>query len=233
VGELAVAKGVVSFLAAVLSGLFCLPTLLYGGWLLKLWIAIQLQRCVYLEYSYLTVGLIFMALAVVSLLCALYAARRRGYWSALFIVPVIAGVWTMATIPNIVPYDRSTSSHLRAVMTDLETFSAEHGNFPDRETALPAGALNEPGPYYQQGRRLPFRTVLIPKATGPFLNSAGADPGVVFYAVSANQQEAWLTGTELRFPRPICGYAQFVDFLSADGDTRVLHLLAKQAPPSK
>ncbi len=220
-------------MAAILSGLFCLPTLLYGGWLLKLWIAIQLQRCVYLEYSYLTVGLIFMALGVVSLLCALYAARRRGYWSALFAVPVIAGLWTMATVPNMIPYDTSTSGHIRAVMTNSETFRSEHGRFPDRETALPAAVLNEPSPYYQQGRRLPFRTVWISNATGPFLNSAGADPGVVFYAVSADQQDVWLTGTELGFPHSVGGYVQFVTFLSADGDTRVLHLRAGQTSTSK
>jgi len=207
--------------------------LLYGGWLLKLWIAIQLQRCAYLGYSYLTVGMIFMALGVVSLLCALYAARRRGYWSALFAVPVIAGLWTMAAIPNMVPYDTKSASHIQNMARELESFSLQYGRFPDRETALPAGVLNEPSPYYQQGRQLPFRTVLIPNAAGPFLNSPGPYPGVIFYAVSANQQDVWLTGTELRFPRTTGNYVQFLDFLSADGDTRVLHLHAAQTPASK
>jgi hypothetical protein len=230
-GELEVGKGVVSFLCAILSGLFCLPMLIYGGWLLKLWITIQIQRCVYLEYSYLTTGIAFVSLGVVALLCALYATRRRGYWSALFALPVVAGLWTMAVIPNIVPYDRSTLSHIRRVMRELEAFNSEHGGFPDRETALPDSLLKEPGPYYQHGRQLPFRTVLLPKATGPFLDNPGADPGVIFYAVSADRQEVWLTGTELRFPHPIGGHVQFVGFLSADGDTRVLHLHAGHTPP--
>jgi hypothetical protein len=203
--------------------------LVYGGWLLKLWITIQVQRCVYLEYSYLTVGMVFMSLGVVSVLCVLYAARRRGYWSALFAVPVIAGLWTMAVIPNIVPYDTRSANYIQTVMRELDAFSAEHGGFPDRETALPAYFLNEPSPYSQNGRQLPFRTVLLPNATGPFLDNPGADPGVIFYAVSADRQEAWLTRTELRFPHPIGGYVQFAGFFYTNGG-RVLHLQAGHPP---
>jgi hypothetical protein len=199
--------------------------LIFGGWLLKLWITIQLERCVYLEYSYLTVGVAFVSLGVLALLCALYATRRRGYWSALFAFPVVAGLWTMVVVPNIVPYDRGTSSHIQIVMRELEAFSSENGGFPDRETALPDVLLKESSPYYQNGRQLPFRTVLLPNATGPFLDNPGADPGVIFYAVSSDRQEVWLSGAELRFPRPIGGYAQFA-FLSAEGDTRVVHLHA-------
>ena len=61
--------------------------LIFGGWLLKLWITIQLQRCVYLECSYLTVGVVFVSLGVLALLCALYATRRPGYWSVLLLFP--------------------------------------------------------------------------------------------------------------------------------------------------
>jgi len=228
-----VARGVVSFLAAILSGLFCLPMLLYGGWLLKLWITIQFQRCVYLQYSYLTIGIAFVAFGVVALLCVFYAARKQGKWSALYVVPVIAGLWTMAAVPNMVPYDKKSAHHIQNMAHELELFNSEHSRFPDRETALPADVLNEPSPYYQNGRQLPFRTVLVPNATGPFVSNPGSDPGVIFYAVSADQQEVWLTATELRFPRPIGGYVQFVSYLSADGDSRVLHLHAGQTPVSK
>jgi hypothetical protein len=207
--------------------------LVYGGWLLKLWIAIQLRHCVYLEYSYLKIGIAFVSLGLVSLLCALYAARRRGHWSALFAFPVLAGLWTMVVVSSIIPNDRQSAYHIQNMARELESFSAEHGRFPDRETALPAGVLNESSPYYQQGRQLPFRTVLIPNATAPFLDNPGADPGVIFYAVSADQQDVWLTGTELRFPRPIGGHVQFLSYLSIDGDTRVIHLHSGQTPASK
>ncbi len=205
--------------------------LLYGGWLLKLWITIQLQQSVYLGYSYLTVGAVFMSLGVVSLLCALYAARRRGYWSALFAVPVIAGLWTMAAVPNMVPYDTKSAYHIQNMVRELQTHSSEHGRFPDRETALPADSPRELSPYYQRGRQLPFRIVWVPNAVGPFLNGPGPYPGVIFFAVSADQQDVWLTGTELRFPRTTGNNVKFLDFLSTEGDRRVLHLHA--APVSK
>lgn len=194
------ARGIVSFVCAILSGLFCLPMFLYGGWLLKLWITIQLQRCVYLKYSYLTVGIAFVSLGIVALLCALYATRRRGYWSALFAFPVIAGLWTMVVMPNIVPNDAKSAYHIQNMASKLKTFSSEHGLFPDRENALPAKDSKELSPYYQRGRQLPFRIVWVPNSTGPFLNSPGPYPGVIFYAVSANQREVWLTGTESAFP---------------------------------
>ena len=207
--------------------------LIFGGWLLTLWITIQIRRSVYLEYSYLTIGMAFVAMGVVSLLCVLYAVRRRGNWGALYVVPVMAGLWTMVAIPNLAPYDTKSPHHIGNVADELESFSKQHGRFPDNETALSADVLKEPGPYYQNGRQLPFRTVLVPRATGPFLDSPGTDPGVIFYAVSADQQEAWLTGTELRFPRLSVGQAQFIGFLSLDGDTRVRHLHAGQMPVVK
>jgi hypothetical protein len=211
----------------ILSSLCCLPMFIFGGWLLILWVAIQIRRSVYLEYSYLTVGIAFLSLGVVALFCVVYAAKKRGGWGGLYVVPVIAGLWSMVVIPNIVPYDVKSLHHIRNLTDELDSFSKQHGRFPDHETALPAEVLKEPSPYYQNGRQLPFRTVLVPNATGPFLDSPGADPGVIFYAVSADQQEVWLTGTEIRFPhRPVGGHAQFIRFLSLDGDTRVRHLHA-------
>ena len=77
----------------------------------------------------------------------------------------------MVVVPNIVPYDSGNSSHIHIVMRELEAFSSENGGFPDRETALPDVLLKEPSPYYLNGRQLPVRTVLLPNATGPFLDN--------------------------------------------------------------
>lgn len=125
--------------------------LIYGGWLLSLWVTIQITRRVYFGYPYLKVGIAFWSLAVVALLCIIYADRKRGFWSALFIVPVITGFWTMAVIPNIAPFDTKSPSHVRDVATELEAFSQQHGRFPDDETALPAEVLQQASPYYQDG----------------------------------------------------------------------------------
>lgn len=68
----------------------------------------------------------------------------------------------------------------------------------------------------------------------PVVDNPGTAPGVIFYAVSADRQDVWLTATELRFPHPIgIGYVRFVRFISADADSRVLHLHAGQMPVSK
>jgi hypothetical protein len=198
---------------------------IFGGFLLTVWITIQIRNTVYMEYPYLRAGIGFLSLGVIALLCIVYAARRRGAWSALFIFPVLAGLWTMVVIPDIIPYDSKSSAHIRNLANELDLFREKTGRFPDRETAFPATVLQEPSPYYQKGRQLPFRTVIVPNATGPFLDSTGAEPGVIFYAISADQQEAWLTGTEIKFPhRPGSGQVQFIPFLSADSDMRVLHL---------
>jgi hypothetical protein len=209
--------------------------LIFGGWLLTLWIAIQVRRSVYLEYPYLKVGVVFWSLALVAVLCLGYAERRRGFWSALFIVPVITGFWTMAAIPNLIPYDTKSSAHIRDIADALNSFEKQNGRFPLGETALPSGILEDPSPYYQNHRQLAFRNKVIPNATGPFISNPGSEPGVVFFAVSADQQEVWLTGTESRFPHPLSGVGEvhFIRFLSADTDTRVLHLDAGQTPASR
>jgi hypothetical protein len=206
---------------------------MFGGWLLTLWVTIQVRRCVYLEYPYLKVGIVFLSLGAVALLCLLYAAKKRGGWGALYVVPLVAGLWTMVVVPDIVPYDTEGRHHVRKMADTLDSFSKREGHFPDRETALPAAVLREPSPYYQTGRQLPFRTVLVPNATGPVLDNPGADPGVIFYAVSADLRKVWLTGTELSFPHPIGDYVRFIRLLSGERDMRVLHLRAAQMPASQ
>jgi len=206
--------------------------LIFGGWLLAIWITIQIRHCVYLEYPYLKVRIVFLSIGVVALLCVRYAAKKRGGWGVLYVVPVIIGLWTLVVVPDIVPHGMQSQRHIRNMKSELESFSKQYGHFPDHETALPVEVSEDPSPYYQNGRQLPFRTVLVPNAAGPFLNNPGADPGVIFYAVSVDQQEVWLTGTELRFMR--CGgRVQFIRFLSWDGDGRVLHLHAGQPPVPK
>jgi hypothetical protein len=200
---------------------------IFGGWLLTVWITIQVRNTVYLEYPYLRAGVGFFTLGVIALLCIAYATRWRRAWSALFVFPVLAGLWTMVAVPDIIPYDLKSSAHIHNLVNELELFRKQTGRFPDRESALSAAVLQEPSSYYQKGRQLPFRTVVVPNATGPFLDNPGAEPGVIFCAVSTDQQEAWLTGTEIRFPhRPGSPLVQFIPFLSADSDMRVLHLHA-------
>jgi hypothetical protein len=198
--------------------------LIFGGWLLTLRITILIRHCVYLEYPYLATGVAFVLIGIISLLCVLYGARSRGYWGILFLVPVVIGLWTMIVIPNIFPFDLEGSAHLSHVAGALDFFSKLHSRYPGDETELEqvlAALPKEPSLYRKNGQELPFRIVLIANATGPFLESPGSDPGIMFYAVSPDRQEAWLTATELR--HPVGNQVRFSDFFSVDGDHRVFH----------
>lgn len=208
----------------MISGLFCLPMFIYGGWLLTLWITIQIQRCLYLEYPYLTTGIVFVFLGILALLGILYAARRRGYWRALLFLPVVTGLWAMIVIPNILPFDTEASAHLSHFVGALDLFSKLHNRYPGDETELQQAFPSMPkerSSYRKSGEDLPFRIVLVANAAGPFLGSPGKDPGVMFYALTADGQEAWLTATELSYP--VGNHIRFVDFFSMDGDHRVFH----------
>jgi hypothetical protein len=221
-------SAIVSVIASVLCGIFSVPPLLFGGWLVLLWIVTKLYSCVYLDYPYLLVGTAFMTLGTLALLCAKYGAFRRRFWRLLLIFPVFAGLWTLVVVPNIVPYDSWTLSYVFDVRRELEALE-QGGRFPDDGSRLIAAAQRLRSPYYRDGRQLPYRVVTIANSSGPFLTSPGNDPGVIYYAVSPDHQQAWLTATELRFPNSIGGHVQFVPFLSSDDDPRVLRMRTQQA----
>ncbi len=208
---------------------------IFGGWLLALWITIQLRHCVYLEYPYLATGTGFVFFGVAALFCVLYGARRRGYWRMLLLVPVVTGLWAMVVIPNVLPFDLEGSGHLSHVVNALEFFSRLHNRYPGDEAEVKQAFTSLPKErslYRKNGQELPFRLVLVANATGPFLGDPGNDPGVMFYSVSPDRQEAWLTATELDSSHPIGNHVRFADFFSIDGDPRVFHRrVSQQQPP--
>jgi hypothetical protein len=204
---------------------------IFGGWLLSLWATIQLRHCMYLEYPYLGTGIVFVFFGVVALFCVLFVARRRGYWRTLFLVPVVTGLWAMIIIPNVLPLDLEGSGHLSHVVSALDFFSKLHNRYPGDEAELRQAFTSLPRErslYRKNGQEVPFRLVLIANAAGPFLGDPGKDPGVMFYAVSLDRQEAWLTATELSSSHPVGNHVRFVDFFSMDGDPRVFHRRVSQ-----
>jgi hypothetical protein len=220
-----------SLACAMASGLFCLPTLLYGGCLLALWVTIQIRHCVYLEYPYLAGGVAFGSLGVVALLCVVWGTRKRGYWRALLLVPVVIGLWAMMVIPNVFPSDFKSASHVLDIAQELDSFGDEHGYFPIDEAKLKQGvpASTVSGPYRKDGQQLAFRVAFAANAAGPILH-AGEEPGVTFYALSGDHKDVWLTATELGSKLPVGGHARLIDFLSVSGLHKVVHLHVGQRP---
>jgi hypothetical protein len=108
----------------------------------------------------------------------------------------------------------------------LDFFSKLYNRYPGDDAELKQAFTSLPterSPYRKNGRELPFRIVLIANASGPFLEGPGSDPGVTFYAVSPDRQDAWLTATELGSANPIGDHVRFVDFFSFEADPRVHH----------
>jgi hypothetical protein len=216
----------------MISTLFCLPMFLYGGWMLSLWIMIQVRRCVYLEYPYLPIGVASVVLCSVALLCVLQGAKRRGYWRLLFMVPVVMGLWAMIVIPNIAPFDAKSATHVFEVANQLDSFGKARGRFPQDENELerwvPAAAASSP--YGKDGRELSFRVVLIANASGPQMGGLGNDPGVTLYGLSSDRRDVWLSQTELEPQHPVGNHVRLVEFLSLDGFHKAIHLRVGQVP---
>lgn len=210
-------------LAYIFFTFFALPPIYFGGWLLLLWLRILFRPGIYLQYPYLGVGIAFLCLGLVEVLCIIQGMRRGGRWKLLLAVPVVLGLATMVNVPDVAREDREGSRHIGTLINELDSFARQHGRFPATVPELtkfgPAAA--SPSPYRKNGQPLRHRVVLLADATGPYSGSIGDEPGVAFYAVTHDCKEAWLTETELS--RPVAGKVQFVQLLTESGYVTSFH----------
>jgi hypothetical protein len=230
VGELAVAQLAISYIGFAFFGALALPALIFGGWLIKLWLTIHLFKCVFLDYPYLPIGIAFLVIGLLEIICARYGVKRQRYWRLLLILPVVTGLCTLVTIPNLVPLDQWTLSHAFNVKRELYLLGEQERRFPDDGKVLQDSAERLSSPYYRDGQQLPYRVVTFTNATGPFLSDPGPDPGVIFYAVSADHRQAWLTATDLRFPNSVGGHVRFAEPLSDGENPRVIAVSVSKEP---
>jgi hypothetical protein len=213
----------VRILLTLFFGLFSLPFLGFASWLIYRWISFHLGKQPFLDYPYSYIGSAGLVLGVLSLLCVLYGAWRRSYWGVLFALPVIAGLWAMVAIPNIVPYDFATVSHLGHITSNIDLYRRQHGRFPRDEHELREAAtsvLEEPSDFVKQGKRLNYQIVVISGASGPWTSHPGGVPGVVFYAVTEDGQTVWPTVSDLDRQN----HVRFRKIGINDGDATVLKL---------
>jgi hypothetical protein len=113
--------------------------------------------------------------------------------------------------------------HVADMVRTLDSFGREHGRFPEIAAELEQfdSASIGPSPYRKNGQSLHHRVVLLANANGPYSGSVGDAPGVLFYAVSNDYKDVWLTETQL--DRPVGGHAQFVQILHEDGFSTFFH----------
>lgn len=126
-------------------------------------------------------------------------------------------------IPNVIPYDVKTSEHVWKLVRAVDSFGNAHQKFPDNEAALPASAPAA-SPYYEHGERLPFRYVVMTKASGPFLTDPGDRPGTIFYAVSTDLQDVWITATRLKSSHAVGHHVEFLPYIGGGSGHGAIHL---------
>jgi hypothetical protein len=198
----------------VIFGLFALPALTFGLYLVTCSIRIHTTNVYYVEYPYLAAASVFVVLGAAIFRCVLYAAWRRSFYGSLFGVGVIFGLATMAYIPDGIPHvDRSMigdSNYMSSVKSFLGVWRDVNRRFPKNETEFSEAMKSGPAAwqnrvespptlsfYSQGGHRLPYEIVVVNDASGPQLDNVSNRPGVIYYAVSSDQQQYWVTMTGL------------------------------------
>jgi hypothetical protein len=198
----------------VVFGLFCVPPLVFGGYLFVCWVRIHSADVYYVDYPFLLAALIFVGAGALSVLSTLYGAWRRSFYGLLFCIPLALGTIAMVAIPDEIPHSvRSIDdvNYLSSVNAFFRVWYEANRKFPANEIefreALAKGpaawqyrvkAPSSESPYLRNGARLPYDIVVIANATGPQVTNVSDRPGVIYYCVSNDQQEFWATMTALR-----------------------------------
>lgn len=195
-------------------GLFGLPALIFGFYLVACSIRIHTSEVYYVEYPYLVAGSALVALGAGIFCCAFYGASRGGFYRLLLPVGSVLGLATMVYIPDAIPHVHRSmiqdSNYLSTVHSFLGVWHDANHRFPKNEAEF-SDALKR-GPetwqnrvkspptesfYSQRGHRLPYQIVVVNDASGARLDNVSDRPGVIYYAVSSDQQQYWVTMTGL------------------------------------
>lgn len=200
---------------AILSGLLSLPALIFGLYLLHCWIRIHSSDVFYVEYPYLLLGCVFIGIGVLSAACAAYAAFRRSFYGCVFILPLFLGFGMMVYIPDGTPHVQRSmmddANYLSSISSFFRVWYEAHRSFPKNEVEFLEALRNGPAAwqyrvtapsqqsdYARDGGRLPYQIVVVNGASGPRLEGLSQRPGVIYYCVSDDQQQFWVTMTGLR-----------------------------------
>lgn len=196
----------------VFVGLASLPYLVFGIYLLTCWIRIHISPAYYVDFPYTGVGLGCIGAGLVCLGLTLFSAFRRSFYGVLYIIPTLLGLFAMVTIPEVQPHlwsRTADSNYFSSVGSYFRVWYEAHCAFPADESqfahAMAEGAAafdgsSFPTPqsqYKRLGHALPYQLLVFPKATGPRVDNLSERPGVIYYCVSSDLQEFWVTMTSL------------------------------------
>ncbi len=198
----------------ILFGLFALPALIFGFYLVACSVRIHTTEVYYVEYPYLAVGAGLVTLGAGIFCCAFYGTSRKGFYRLLLPVGAALGLSILVYIPDGIPHVHRSmiqdSNYLSSVHSFLGVWHDANHRFPKNEAefldALRRGRemwqnrVKSPPTescYSQRGHRILYQIVVVNDASGPRLDNVSDRPGVIYYAVSSDQQQYWVTMTGL------------------------------------
>lgn len=201
--------GFVVLLAVLLF--FTVFQLTHGLGLLTEWLEAQKGQQFYVHLPFQGLGTARTAAGTLGLAALLYLVFRRqrnalgtGLVVVAFIVTMVGPNVLYITTPD---YDlplHASGGVARLMAKTLDSLSAwgnKAGHLPasDEEFKMAVIRPTEPSWYARAGERLPYQIVLVPGASGPYLQeSVSLAPAVVYCAISFDLRRFWLTGTVLR-----------------------------------
>jgi hypothetical protein len=198
----------------VIAGLFSVPSLLFGFYLVRCSFRIHTSDVYYVQYPYLAAASVLIGLGLLSVCCAVYGIRRRSFYGMTFVIPLAWGFATLVSIPDATPHAQRSmmddTNYLSDIHSFFEVWYKSHYSFPKDESEFREAIAQGPAAwqfrvtpppsesdYAKSGERLPYKVVVITGATGPKLDGLSERPGVIYYCVSPDYQQFWATMTGL------------------------------------
>lgn len=200
-------------LTSLFLGLFSIPSLGYGVYLAWCWVRVHTSDIYYADYGYARAALAFLGFGLIGLWATFYGVWRRSFYGVLLVVPILIGITVMVAIPNVLPrgyscmadsnYFSDVNAFLRVWYETHHRFPADVSEFGDAKAQGPAAWQYRVGPvpeskYKERSTSLPYQIVVVASADGPRLTDISQRPGVIYYCVSKDFQEFWLTISALQ-----------------------------------
>ena len=139
----------VRVVVTILFGIFALPALIFGFYLVACSVRIHTTEVYYVEYPYLAVGSGLVMLGAGIFCCALYGASRRGFYRLLLPVGSVLGLATMVYIPDGIPHVHRSmiqdSNYLSSVHSFLGVWHDANHRFPKNEAEFSDAQAVTPG----------------------------------------------------------------------------------------
>ena len=215
---------------------FCLPLFVFGGAFLNYWWLSIHGNSYYFKFPYLQIALIYFVAGLAATGASLYGGICRSFYGLLLLPPVALCLVGAVEFPNILPIVGliNDSDYIDAVASGCGEWAANHNQYPANDLEIqetlksmtresgkvPSHGLRSPleSQYSQRGEKVLYQIVVENNASGPHVTHVTQRPGVVYYSVTPDLREYWLTMTVLPSRSP-----GFASLLKRQGNLYVVH----------